>query len=173
MHVRRQVTLCAAASGAIGLTALVIPLAGCETGTSERDINERVVFSLADVREAMRRRDAEDPDHALLIDPRAPKYYAAGHLPGAVNLRLPDVREDDRRDPELAKFTFLIVYGENPGTAVARAMFKRLLATGYSGVKLYAGGVDEWLVSGGELVSTGEPAPEAAADAAAGEVPGR
>jgi rhodanese-related sulfurtransferase len=138
-----------------------LPLAGCEKGTSEKDINKKVLLTLADVREAIGRRDGGEPDHALLIDPRAPKYYAQGHLPGAVNLRLPDVREDDDKDPELERYSRLIVYGDNPGTAVAKAMFKRLLAAGYDRVKYFSGGLDEWTRSGGTLeTSELPPVPE-------------
>lgn len=142
---------------ALGFITL-LPLAGCEKGTSEKDINQGVLLTLADVRDAIGRRDAGEPDHALLVDPRAPKYYAAGHLPGAVNLRLPDVREEDDKDPELERYSRLIVYGDNPGTAVAKAMFKRLLAAGYGRVKYFAGGLDEWTRAGGE-VQTSEPPP--------------
>ena len=135
-------------------------ICGCEKGISEKDINESVIYTLADVREAIIARNGEDPEYAILIDPRAPKYFAAGHLPGAANLRLPDVREDDPQDPELARHDRLIVYGANPGSAVGRAMFKRLLAVGYSGVRFYAGGLDEWMLSGGEIETSELPPAE-------------
>ncbi|VAX42208.1 hypothetical protein MNBD_PLANCTO03-828 [hydrothermal vent metagenome] len=141
---------------ALGAAAVVFGLGGCEKGTSEKDINAGVLLTLADVRHAMDRRDGGEPEHALLIDPRARKFYNAGHLPGAVNLRLPDVREDDSKTPELTRYSRLIVYGDNPGTAVARAMFKRLHAVGYGGVKFYAGGLEEWRRSGGR-VEVSEP----------------
>lgn len=141
---------------ALGAAAVLSGLGGCNKGTSEKDINEGVVLSLADVRHAMDRRDGGEPQHALLIDPRAPKYFDAGHLPGAVNLRLPDVREEDPKDSDLKRYSRLIVYGDNPGTAVARAMFKRLHAVGYGGVKFYAGGLEEWTRSGGKI-ETSEP----------------
>lgn len=144
----------------IGAALVGFGIGGCEKGTSEKDINESVIFTLADVREAINTRDGEDPDHAILIDPRAPKYFAAGHLPGATNLRLPDVREDDPQDPGLRRHERLIVYGANPGSAVARAMFKRLLAVGYDGVKFYAGGLDEWLLSGGDIETSELPPAE-------------
>lgn len=144
---------------ALSLTPL-LTLTGCEKGTSEKDINQGVILTLADVRDAIQRRDGKEPDFALLIDPRAPKYFAQGHLPGAVNLRLPDVREEDDKNPELLRYSKLIVYGDNPGTAVAKAMFKRLLAAGYDRVKFFAGGLDEWAKSGGSL-ETSEPPPPA------------
>ena len=108
----------------------------------------------------LERRDGEDPEYAILIDPRAPKFFAAGHLPGAVNLRLPDVREDDDKDAGLEKYDRLIVYGDNPGTPVAQAMFKRLLAVGYGGVRFYAQGLEEWTRSGGRVETSELPAVE-------------
>lgn len=142
---------------ALGVAAVVFGLGGCESGTSDKDISGGVVMTLADVRQAIDRRDGGEPDHALLIDPRAPKYFAAGHLPGAINLRLPDVREDDDKDPELQRHSLLIVYGENPGTAVARAMFKRLFQVDYAGVKFFAGGLEEWVRSGGQVETSELP----------------
>lgn len=162
MDVRRIVGVACRSAALLSLVILGA-LPGCETGTSEKDINESVVFTLADVRQAMLEREA-DPEAAILIDPRATKYYEAARLPGAVNLRLQDVREDDPRDRDLERYDRLIVYGDNPGSAVARAMFKRLLAVGYDGVRLYAGGVDEWLLSGGRIES--DLPPEAAEETA-------
>jgi rhodanese-related sulfurtransferase len=156
MHVRQIIGV----GLAIGAATVLPGLTGCQQGTSEKDINEGVVLSLADVRDAIDRRDGGEPERALMIDPRAPKYFDAGHLPGAVNLRLPDVREEDPKDPDLQRFSRLIVYGENPGTAVARAMFKRLHAIGYGGVKFYAGGLDEWARSGGQIEVSTPPEPE-------------
>jgi len=153
-----------------GIVGLILAgvgiLSGCETRTSDKDIAKgSVLVSLADVRQLLNDREAEE--HAvLLIDPRAPKYFSEGHLPGARNLRLPDVREEQPRDPSLERFDRLVVYGENPGSSVARAMFKRLLAVGYSGVRFYPGGLDEWRRSG-YTAETSEPPPstdEAAAD---------
>jgi len=141
----------------LGAALVVLGLGGCGGGTSDKDISGGVVLTLADVRQAIERRDGGEPDHALLIDPRAPKYFAAGHLPGAVNLRMPEVREDDPKTAELERYSQLIVYGENPGTAVAKGMFKRLMAADYGGVKFFAGGLDEWTKSGGRVETSELP----------------
>lgn len=146
------------------LAACLIGLSGCETSTSEKDIKEGVLASIADVRQMIGERDAGEPHAVLLIDPRAGKYYAAGHLPGARNLRLPSIREDAERDPELLKYSRLVVYGDNPGSAVARGMFKRLLAAGYGGLKFYAGGLDEWRENGFEVETSPAPDPDPDAD---------
>lgn len=130
------------------LVACVLLTGGCEPAVSDRDV---VLISLPEVRELLARQDAGDDRAVLLIDPRAPKYFDAGHLPGAINLRLHQAREDAPRDPALAGRSRLVVYGRNPGSAVAKAMFKRMLAIGYSGLRFYPGGVEEWVERGYEL----------------------
>jgi 3-mercaptopyruvate sulfurtransferase SseA len=143
--------------GSSVLVACLPGLCGCETSTSDKDIaKESVLVSLADVRQLMNEAESGEDRPMMLIDPRAPKFFAEGHLPGATNLRLPEVREDAARDPAIEQYGRLVVYGDNPGSPVARAMFKRLLAVGYSGVRFYPGGVDEWLRSGYPL-ETSEP----------------
>jgi 3-mercaptopyruvate sulfurtransferase SseA len=152
MHVRGLLGVCL-------LAGSIWAFPGCETSTSDKDIaKESVLVSLADVVQMVNERDAGEEHAVLLIDPRAPKFYAEGHLPGARNLRLPDVREDEPRDPALERYSRLVVYGENPGSAVAKAMFKRLLAVGYSGIRFFPGGLAEWRSSGYEA-HTSEPPP--------------
>ncbi|HZW08573.1 MAG TPA: rhodanese-like domain-containing protein [Phycisphaerales bacterium] len=162
MHVRGPL-------GAFLLAGSLWALSGCETSTSDKDLaKESVLVSLADVRQMMSDRDAGEEHALLLIDPRAPKYFAEGHLPGARNLRLPDVREDQPRDPALERYARLVVYGENPGSAVAKAMFKRLLAVGYSGIRFFPGGLAEWRSSGYEAETSEPPAAQDGADTEAG-----
>ncbi|MBK7404723.1 MAG: rhodanese-like domain-containing protein [Phycisphaerales bacterium] len=144
----------------IALAGVCPWLGGCEASTSEKDIKEGVLASIADVRELIDKREGGETNAVLLIDPRAPKYFAAGHLPGARNLRMPTFPEDAERDPDIQKYQRLVVYGDNPGSAVARGMFKRLLAVGYGGLKFYAGGLDEWRENGFEVETS--PAPEPA-----------
>lgn len=142
---------------------------GCETRTSDKDIaKESVLVSLADVRQLMLTRE-EEPEAVLLIDPRSPRAFAEGHLPGARNLRLPEVPEQSTPAPDLQRYRRLVVYGENPGSAVAKAMFKRLLAVGYGGVRFFPGGLHEWTATG-YAVETSEPPidPDAPADLPAG-----
>jgi hypothetical protein len=62
-------------------------------------------------------------------------------------------------DPRLARFKGLIVYGDDPGSGVARATTKRLMRTGYKGVKMFAGGLSEWKSAGLKLEGAPAPAP--------------
>ena len=96
-------------------------------------------------------------DSVLFIDPRPAEDYAAGHIPGAVNLRLPDVDLNDP-DPALNRYKLLIVYGDNPGSSTARGMVKKLLTAEYKHVRLFSSGLDSWKAAG-MPVSTGAATP--------------
>lgn len=125
----------------IGATA-ALP-GGCNRDVSDRDIR---TIALPEVRK-MTASDRER--HAALIDPRSPRAFAEGHIPTARNLQLTEVsgiRGDLDRD--LAAHKNLIVYGDNPGSAPARAMAKRLMTAGHKGVWWYEGGLDDWTRSG-------------------------
>lgn len=92
-------------------------------------------------------------DTALFIDARKPERFAEGHIPGARNLRTPDIDLRYGTDPALERYKNLIVYGENPGTATVNAMAKRLIEAGYNGfvkkrVKVFPGGWEEWEITG-------------------------
>ena len=91
---------------------------------------------------------AEHPSKLVIVDPRPESDYAAGHIPGAVNLRLPDVGEDMRRPPVLAGRKTIVVYGEDPGSAVAKGMAKKLISLRYKGVRMFAGGIKAWRGAG-------------------------
>ena len=94
-----------------------------------------------------------EDDTTLFIDARKPERYAEGHIPGALNMRTPDVDLRYGTDPALERYKHLIVYGENPGTATVNAMAKRLIEVGYNGfvkkrVKVFPGGWREWEITG-------------------------
>ena len=89
------------------------------------------------------------PDALHIIDPRSPSEYAQTHIAGAENLLLQNVSDTQHSlDPRLAAFKLLVVYGNDPGSAVARAMTKRLLRAGAKDVKLFLGGMVEWSKAG-------------------------
>jgi rhodanese-related sulfurtransferase len=138
---------------AFALFLAVCVLFGCEHSVSDKTIE---FISTDQVRQYMDKLDRK-PHRMVLIDPRAPEDFAAAHLPGARNVQPPAIKPNRRRDPELKRFKYLVVYGENPSSTLARAMAKRLLKAGYSGVRMYLGGLEQWAEAGYEIIR--EPPP--------------
>ncbi len=126
-------------------------LGGCNDTVSDRDIE---IVSLTQTRAILQ----DKPGVARAIDTRTGQEFAAGHIPGAVNLDLSSVKEDkDSIDPALAKFKTLVVYGSDAGSGSARAMCKRLMRAGHKQVRFFAGGYAEWTAAGLKVDGTGPP----------------
>ena len=81
---------------------------------------------------------------AVLIDPRPPSRFRAGHIPGALNIQIAEIDPERPREKRLKDAGMIIVYGDDPTSAPARGMTKRLHATGYNNARMYAGGLTEW-----------------------------
>lgn len=128
--------------------ALVIALTGCETHINDRDIK---TATLAQVRDAV---DSNERSiSTALIYPRSAERFARARIPGSMNLKLPQVPAKSTPDSDLQAYRQIIVYGDNPADVSARAMTKRLMAVGYKRVRLFAGGLNEWLTAGYEIDS--------------------
>lgn len=113
---------------------------GCDKAITENDIK---FASLSEVKQLVDSTKAS-PKAVLLVDPRSATSYAAGRLPGAINIALPSIRETDDPDPAMLEYAQIIVYGDNPASPPARALTKRLLASGYKETRMFAGGLEEW-----------------------------
>ncbi len=127
----------------ISILAGAAVLSGC-TDIDDRDIE---FASLSDV-QSLRESLAKHPKAGLIIDARAGKYYSAGHIPGATNYQLPDFDDKSTKRSTLEAYDELIVYGDNPGSPEAKGLTKRLMFIGYSDIRLFAGGFDEWKEAG-------------------------
>lgn len=96
-----------------------------------------------------------DSDDALVVvDALPPISYAHSHLPGAVNL--PPSRVDAeaaRRLPD--RHAEIVVYCANPDCEDSIATAERLVALGYSNVRHYPGGKNEWRERGFPLERAG------------------
>lgn len=101
----------------------------------------------------------------LLLDVRLPDGFAAGHVPGAVNVPSPTLGADNPYLPEIlmalgaqqdgADLVFdaamaLTVYGDGPAHDEARLAVQALLAAGYPAerIEYFRGGMQEWLQFG-------------------------
>lgn len=79
--------------------------------------------------------------HTVLIDVRGPEWYAAGHIPGAINIPLPEIKPKDVR---LAEAKVIIVYASRWTDPLSRAAAKSLFRRGYKNIYEFKGGIDLW-----------------------------
>jgi rhodanese-related sulfurtransferase len=89
----------------------------------------------------------EHGDDLVVVDALAPMSYAHSHLPGAINL-IPERVDDEagRRIPDLD--ADIVVYCANENCESSVEVSERLVALGYTRVRHYAGGKDEWRDAG-------------------------
>lgn len=127
---------------------------GCGPDTTDNDIE---FITTADVRRLTLNAETSSKS-LLLIDPRAPKDFAEGHLPKARNMELTLIEYDGSTKKWIEAYSDIVVYGDDPGSSVAKAMTKRLLHVGYDDVRMYAGGMLEWKKAGFPI-ETGEQQP--------------
>ena len=101
----------------------------------------------------------ERADDFILVDALAPMIYAHSHLPGAINLppAAVDALRCTKRIPSLE--TEIVVYCANPDCDDSVATAQKLMALGYTNVRHYAGGKDEWNARGLPLERAGKPYP--------------
>lgn len=134
----------------------LVALTGCETKTTDDSIEPITMETL--------RKDLADGhlgDRLIILDARSPREFAAGRIPGAKNLsweRIGDTPRD--QDPRVERYKDKVVYGADRGSASAKALTKRMLQAGYSNVRMYFGGLEEW-TRAGYPVESGEPRPGA------------
>jgi rhodanese-related sulfurtransferase len=127
---------------------------GCETRTTDADL-DAIRITLAEIRAEQ----ARGAHRVLMIDGRRPDEYRQERIAGAIFRSLTDVsgRGADI-DPRINAARLKVVYGNDPSTATARALAKRMLAAGYSGVRYFENGFLEWKRANLPTES-GDPAP--------------
>jgi rhodanese-related sulfurtransferase len=99
----------------------------------------------------------ERGDDVVLVDALAPMVYAHSHLPGAINIPPSNVDPTrlSKRVPDLA--TEIVVYCANVECDDSVSTAEQLRALGYSNVKHYVAGKDEWKKLGLPLERAGKP----------------
>ena len=92
-----------------------------------------------------------------IIDALPPAYYDQQHLPGAINLVETDVV--DRAPTLLPELSAPIVtYCTNAACGNSKAVARRLEQLGYSDVRTYRDGIQDWVGAGLPTQATEEPA---------------
>src|SRR5918995_7052566 len=100
------------------------------------------------------RRKLEAGERFVIVDALPPMSYAHSHLPGAINLPPPRVDSSvTRRLPD--RNAEIVVYCANPTCEDSHETARRLFALGYSNLRHYAGGKDEWRGAGLPLERAG------------------
>ncbi|MFN0132916.1 MAG: rhodanese-like domain-containing protein [Phycisphaerales bacterium] len=132
----------------------VLTLAACERTTKDTDIRP---ISTSEVWPLLQRIDRGDKTAAAFVDPRPAARFEAAHLPGAMNLTLPKVDANGAQDPRLTPYDTIIVYGDDPGSATAKGMVKRLIVIGHGRVRWYSAGLKDWSARGYPIETGPDP----------------
>lgn len=103
------------------------------------------------------RRWLERGERFVLIDALAPMVYAHSHLPGAINVPPSDVDPSRlaKRIPD--RNTMIITYCTSPDCDDSIRTAEKLSALGYTNVRRYGGGKNEWRDLGLPLERAGKP----------------
>ncbi|MCE2966745.1 MAG: rhodanese-like domain-containing protein [Phycisphaerales bacterium] len=132
----------------IPLVVFAVCAGACSTNITDDDVDDAVI-SLTKFKAEM---EQAKGNRLVILDARSVEAYAAGHIPGAAHLPMTAIRSNEKeKDPRIDRYKLKVVYGENRASSMARGLVKRLMAAGYGDVKFFAGGVEEWTRTGGEL----------------------
>lgn len=123
------------------VVVLALAAVGCQTTTSDDDI---VPLNLERVRALL----DDDDERVVLLDVRPSRRYEQGHIPGAINIPLPELQ---RRDARLAGADRIIVYAGDGHSGLGAAATKRLIELRYRDVYHFRGGLATWQAQGGEV----------------------
>ena len=125
---------------------LPVGMSACSTTMSDRAV------ARINTTDAARRHGDKS---ALFIDARPEAAYNRGHIPGAINIRLGELSYTDR-DARLLGRSPLIVYGENPSSATALALAKRMMDLEYENIIYYEPGFTGWRSAGLPIERAGD-----------------
>jgi rhodanese-related sulfurtransferase len=101
-------------------------------------------------------RTAIDQRSVTVVDALPESYYSQRHLPGALNLVETEV---DERAPSLLPDldATIVTYCSNAACPNSQAVANRLARLGYTDVRKYRDGIEDW-VAAGLPVESGVPA---------------
>ncbi|GEM_PF-1126954 len=142
------------AAGAISAIGIISVMGGCGAGRTDLSVQYwQATQALPKVAALEKSKTKEE---LAIIDVRSPADFALEHLPGAVNLTLADFATGSTRGKRSAGEVYLVekdailIYANDPGSAVPRAMAKRLMRLEYDDVYVLQGGFLAWKRAGGD-----------------------
>ncbi len=127
-----------------GLLLIFLGLSACNQTPNVTDESVEVIDDVT-----LSEFQADDPG-LVLIDIRPGERYRTGHLPGAINIQLPDIRPTD---PRFHKVKHIVVYADGPRNTLSHAAAKKLLAGVKARVSDFRGGIDAWRRADRQLVT--------------------
>lgn len=88
-----------------------------------------------------------DAGTLTVVDTLGGEYYAKQHLPGAIALVEAEV---DARAPEVLpdRAAPIVTYCSNPSCPNSHRVAERLVALGYTNVRKYREGIEDWVAAG-------------------------
>ena len=86
-------------------------------------------------------------DAVVVVETLGPSYYESGHLPGAINIPHTEVAE---LAPSLLpdRDAAIVTYCSNPACGNSHAVAARLRKLGYTDVRVYRDGIQDWSDAG-------------------------
>jgi len=84
---------------------------------------------------------------AVLLDARLPEEYAAGHLPGAINVPLDMLGDYINIIKSLPKDSWIISYCDGPPCDKGQMLADELFGNGFFKVGYYDAGMDDWIMT--------------------------
>ncbi|MBL9140795.1 MAG: rhodanese-like domain-containing protein [Phycisphaerae bacterium] len=136
-----------------GIVAFAL-LAGCDPSTDDRSvvwITPPDAINKLNTPGGVFKRETR----GIWVDPRSPKAYEEGHIPGAISLPLPEMR--DAAPAALAGYNLILVYDSDFSDVMAKAGAKRLIELGFTEVYALQGGLRSWKKDGYEVVTGPNP----------------
>ncbi|MEI6633476.1 MAG: rhodanese-like domain-containing protein [Chlamydiota bacterium] len=95
---------------------------------------------------------------ALLVDARPPELYAEGHIPGAISIPAEAASARLEAALELCEGRApVVVYCRGLDCDESHLLARALRESGVEGVRVFAGGIDEWRAAGRPVTRGGRP----------------
>jgi|SRR5687768_3566743 len=138
----------------LALMCLAIAMLSFMSGCAHKDITDRdlTFVTTSEAQELVQPKRSfmglGAPVVGVWLDARTEADYAAGHIPGAINLPYERVSKDHAM---LREYDTLVVYGSDYNDNRADGMSKRLIELGYADVRTLIGGVRAWKNEGNPL----------------------